>query len=72
VHGELLVRTGDCKGEPVARVLLPATPDADGFVNLQASLPASARTAQGLCLNFSGDTRPTMWVLDQVKLLRAD
>jgi len=71
-HGELLLRTGDCKGEPVARVALPAQPDADGFVTLQAALPPSARNAQALCLNFSGDTRPTMWVLDQVRLQRAE
>lgn len=69
-HGELLLRTGDCQGEPVARVPLPAQPGADGFVDLQVALPASARQAQALCINFSGDTRPTMWVLDQVRLVR--
>lgn len=67
-HGELLLRL-NCAGEPIARVALPAEPDNDGFITLEADLPASARQHAGdLCINFSGDTRPTMWVLDSVTL----
>ena len=38
-HGEMLVRRGDCSGKVLAEVPLPATPDADGFVTLRATLP---------------------------------
>lgn len=68
-HGELLVRAGGCKAEPVATVPLPAKPDADGFVTLDAALPAGLAGQQDLCLVFTGDTRPEMWVLDEVRLV---
>ncbi len=68
-HGELLVRAGSCKAEPFATVPLPAQPDADGFVTLDAALPAGLTGQQDLCLVFTGDTRPEMWVLDEVRLV---
>jgi len=49
-------------------VPLPAQPDADGFVTLDAALPAGMSGKQDLCLVFTGDTRPEMWVLDEVRL----
>ncbi len=65
---ELRVRTGDCTGEPIARVALPQAPDADGFTTLDVVLPTGMRGRQDLCINFTGDTRPDMWVLDEVRL----
>ncbi|MEP6907465.1 MAG: family 20 glycosylhydrolase [Pseudoxanthomonas sp.] len=65
-HGELEIRAG-CDGAVLATVPLPASPDADGFVTLKAPIEATG-TSQDLCLYFTGDTRPTMWVLDQVTL----
>ncbi len=67
-HGEMKIRRGDCSGPALAEVALPATPDADGFITLQATLPESAREMTDLCINFTGDTRPAMWVLDEVTL----
>lgn len=65
-HGELEVRAG-CDGVVLASVPMPARPDADGFVTLKA--PLSAHPATGdLCIVFTGDTRPTMWVVDRVTL----
>lgn len=66
-HGELVVRDG-CDGAQLARVPLPAEPDADGFVTLDATLADLAAT-HDLCMLFTGDTRPTMWVLDRVTLV---
>jgi hypothetical protein len=66
-HGELVIRAG-CDGEELANVPLPAQPDADGFITLQALIPPQSQPAD-LCIYFTGDTRPTMWVLDKVKLL---
>ena len=67
-HGEMMVRRGDCTGAPIAEVALPAKPDADGFITLEATLPRSVAGTADLCINFTGDTRPTMWVLDEVTL----
>lgn len=69
-HGELRVRAG-CDGPVLAEAALPAQPDADGFVILDAKLAPHADTAD-LCLVFTGDTRPTMWVLDAVTLQEGD
>ncbi len=68
-HGELVLRAG-CKGAELARVPLPAQPDADGFVTLKASIAPQPKPTD-LCVNFTGDTRPTMWVADRVTLLPA-
>lgn len=65
-NGELEIRAG-CDGAVLATVPLPAAPDADGFVTLKAPLKATT-SPQNLCIFFTGDTRPTMWVLDRVTL----
>ena len=65
-HGELELHAG-CDGPALATLPMPAQPDPDGFVTLKAAIPAQARPAD-LCLWFTGDTRPTMWVLDRVTL----
>ncbi|WP_237055901.1 family 20 glycosylhydrolase [Marilutibacter chinensis] len=69
-HGELLVHGGGCDGMPLATVPMPAAPDADGFVEIDAPL-AQAGGRQDLCIRVSGDTRPTMWVVDRVSLVPA-
>lgn len=66
-HGELELHAG-CDGPLLARLPLPAQPDADGFLTLRAPLHNAPDKAD-LCLWFTGDTRPTMWVLDRVTLL---
>ena len=65
-HGELQIRAG-CEGAVLTSVPLPAAPDADGFVTLQAPI-ASTAASQDLCVYFTGDTRPAMWVLDSITL----
>jgi hexosaminidase len=67
-HGEMQIRSG-CDGAVLANVPLPAGPDADGFVTLKAKVEPATR-AQDLCIYFTGDTRPAMWVLDRVTLDR--
>lgn len=67
-NGEMLVRRGDCTGKVVAQVPLPANTDADGFVTLRAALPKGISGRDDLCINFTGDTRPAMWVLDEMTL----
>ena len=68
-HGEMDILNGQCDGKPLATVPLPAKPDADGFITLEAALPRSLKGTQNLCVRFTGDTRPTMWVLDELTLL---
>ncbi|MDB6164723.1 MAG: beta-hexosaminidase, partial [Xanthomonadaceae bacterium] len=65
--GELEIHAG-CDGALLARVPLPPAPAADGFITLPAPLPEHA-DVQTLCLFFTGDTRPTMWVIDNVRLI---
>jgi len=67
-HGELDIRAGGCKGELLASVPLPAAPGKDGFIELSAELPAGTQGKHDLCMVFTGDTRPTMWVMDKVTL----
>lgn len=67
-HGEMNIRRGNCQGPPLAEVALPPRPDADGFITLEANLPRGSAGTSDLCINFTGDTRPTMWVLDEVTL----
>jgi hexosaminidase len=67
-HGELEIRASGCKGELLASTPMPAAPDADGFVSLTAALPTGTTGKQDLCLLFTGDTRPNMWVMDEVTL----
>ncbi|KAF1685186.1 beta-hexosaminidase [Pseudoxanthomonas broegbernensis] len=66
-HGEFEARAG-CDGPVLASVPLPEHPGADGFVELEAPLRAAPDGRTDLCLTFSGDTRPQMWVLDRVTL----
>jgi len=68
-HGEMDILGGQCDGKPLASVTLPAAPGADGFITLEAALPRSLKGTQNLCVRFTGDTRPTMWVLDEMTLL---
>jgi len=67
-HGELDIHAGGCNGQRVASVPLPATTGEDGFVELEAPLAESPGGRQDLCLRFTGDTRPQMWVIDRVTL----
>ncbi len=67
VNGELEIRAG-CDGKLLATVPLPAAPDADGFLTLKAPLKTATTGPQNLCIFFTGDTRPAMWVLDRVTL----
>ncbi len=71
-HGELDIRAGSCDGVAVAGATLPAQPDADGFITLRAPLLRRFDAAASLCIRFSGDFRPDMWVLDRVTLHPAD
>ncbi|GAB3063589.1 family 20 glycosylhydrolase [Stenotrophomonas tumulicola] len=67
-HGEMKIRRGDCTGPSIAEVALPASPDADGFITLTATLPKGTTGTGNLCIGFTGDTRPAMWVVDEVTL----
>ncbi|KAF1697139.1 family 20 glycosylhydrolase [Pseudoxanthomonas koreensis] len=67
-HGELDIHADGCGGERIASVPLPAAPDNDGFVELVADLPEDVSGRRDLCLRFTGDTRPAMWVLDRATL----
>ncbi|AUZ54250.1 beta-hexosaminidase [Stenotrophomonas acidaminiphila] len=67
-HGELDIRAGSCDGDLIATAPLPAHPDADGFVTLRAPLLRRADRTEALCIRFSGDFRPDMWVVDRVTL----
>ena len=69
-HGELDVHAGGCGGERIASVPLPAAPGEDGFVEVVAVLPEGISGSHDLCLRFTGDTRPAMWVLDRATLQR--
>ena len=68
-HGEMDILNGHCDGKPLATVPLPAAPGADGFITLEAALPRAVKGKQDLCVRFTGDTRPTMWVLDGLTLV---
>ncbi|WP_425501442.1 family 20 glycosylhydrolase [Pseudoxanthomonas yeongjuensis] len=68
VHGELEIRAG-CEGPVLATVPMPAATAADGFVDLRTELKPTSGP-QDLCIYFTGDTRPAMWVLDRATLGR--
>lgn len=68
-YGELVIRAG-CDGPTLASLPLPQTPGSNGFLTMKAPLPPQTAT-QDLCVYFTGDTRPTMWTLDRVRLLRS-
>lgn len=65
--GEVVLRAG-CDGPLLATLPLPEAPDADGFVDLRLPLVEAPEHAD-LCLWFTGDTRPAMWVLDRIRLI---
>ena len=65
-NGELEIRAG-CEGAVLATVPMPAATGADGFVKLKAKLEPTSGL-RDLCIYFTGDTRPAMWVLDRVTL----
>ncbi|WP_024869890.1 family 20 glycosylhydrolase [Pseudoxanthomonas suwonensis] len=67
-HGELDIHADGCGGERLASVPLPEAPGRDGFIELVAELPAGVAGHRDLCLRFTGDTRPQMWVVDRVGL----
>jgi hexosaminidase len=66
-HGEMEIHAG-CDGELLASVPLPVEPGSNGFVDLKADLPVDLKGRKDLCITFTGDTRPAMWVLDRVAL----
>lgn len=66
-NGELRIQQG-CEGAVLAEQTLPADTEADGFVSLDLELAAGAAPTD-LCLQFTGDTRPQIWVIDRVELL---
>jgi hexosaminidase len=65
-HGELRVEDG-CDGALLAEAELPARPGESGFIELVLE-PARVRDVDALCLRFTGDTRPNMWVLQRAEL----
>jgi hexosaminidase len=65
-HGELVIRNG-CEGPTLASVPMPGKLDADGFVDITVPLKRAPAQAD-LCVWFTGDTRPDMWVLDRLTL----
>ena len=60
-----------CDGPRIASAPLPASPAADGFAVVEAAWSSPVEGARDLCIRFSGDTRPAMWVLDTLTLLPA-
>ena len=70
-HGELDIRVDGCEGPRIASAPLPAAPAADGFAVVEAAWSTPVDGARELCIRFSGDTRPAMWVLDTITLLPA-
>lgn len=68
-HGERVIRAR-CDGPTLASLALPQARGSDGLLTLKAPLPPQT-TAQDLCMYFTGDTRPAMWTLDRVRLLRS-
>jgi len=68
-HGELDIRLGSCEGPVIASTELPGIRPEDGAVNVEAEFDAGSVQTADLCIRFTGDTRPLMWVLDRVELL---
>ncbi len=69
-HGEVLVWRDACKGALLTQAPLPANPAVDGFLELVLPVPTTTG-ARDLCVIATGDTRPTMWVVDAVSLVPA-
>jgi len=68
-HGELDIRLGNCEGPVIASTALPGIRPEDGTVSVEAAFDAGSTQTSDLCIRFTGDTRPLMWVLDRVELL---
>jgi len=68
-HGELDIRLGTCEGPLIATLPMPDVKPEDGPVNVSAAFDAGNTSTADLCIRFTGDTRPLMWVLDRVELL---
>ena len=66
-HGELEIHAG-CDGDLLASVPLPAEPAKDGFIDLDVTLSKQVPNGD-LCFFFTGDTRPAMWAIDEVRLI---
>lgn len=71
-QGELDIRIDGCDGPRLATAAMPAHVDAEGLATVLAPVRLPARGAHTLCIRFSGDTRPQMWVLDQISLQPTD
>jgi len=68
-HGEVDIRLGNCEGPVIASAALPGIRPEDGAVLVDAGFDAENTRTADLCIRFTGDTRPLMWVLDRVELL---
>jgi len=68
-HGEVDIRLGNCEGPVIASAALPDIRPEDGAVLVEAGFDAGNTRTADLCVRFTGDTRPLMWVLDRVELL---
>ena len=68
-YGEMEIHDG-CDGALLGSVPLPKDPGADGFQTLDIPLK-NAPAQANLCVVFTGDTRPNMWVLDRMTLVPA-
>jgi len=68
-HGEADIRLGNCEGPLIASTALPGIRPEDGLVSVEAGLDAGNTQNADLCIRFTGDTRPLMWVMDRVELL---
>jgi hexosaminidase len=66
--GEVDIRAGGCDGSVIGNAVLPARTTQQGPVELQVPIRSDVDRAD-LCIRFTGDTRPAMWVLDTVELL---
>ena len=67
-HGELEIRTGDCAGEPAARIPLAATTAADGITAIGPVHIAPQGGRGNLCLRFTRARIDPIWTLAWVAL----
>ena len=67
-HGELEIRTGDCAGEPAARIPLAATTAANGVTEIGPVHIAPQGGRGNLCLRFTRARIDPIWTLAWVAL----
>ncbi len=67
-HGELEIRTGDCAGEPAARLPLAATTASDGVTEIGPVHIAPQAGRGNLCLRFARTRIDPIWTLAWVAL----